>query len=294
MISDFTPVGDGATGYIGVGDLRWPIFSLRLRDRAAQRIEADLLTPAGFDSHYVRQADRAWISADESVETRLETALAHHRPAERLRIVPDGTVTEFPSPEFQRHQTCARRLLRESLEAQMRDPENARRLDLLRERATDEHLSRQAAPPVEPAVLLLRLLALPLPADNAARRSMQELEDRLAQSPDQADHPTQAEWRFAQARAHGVSVGRAMDLRVVGATDQARLCRSLAYTRLGEPRTDTCRVEAIIDGRDGWPITIGIVRQGTGPNGATETHYRSFNRVAPLEGFVPPANPCAG
>jgi hypothetical protein len=292
MNSDFTPIGDGSTGYTGVGDLRWPVFAVRVR-RGAELLQADLVTPAGFDSYYVRQADRAWITADESPETRLETALSHHRPAMRLRIAPDGAVNELPSRGFQRHQGCARRLLRESLEAQMREPENVRRLDVLREWATEEHLSRRVAPPVEPAALLLRLLALPLPEDDAARTAMQELEDRLEEHRSERNRPTQSEWRFAQARAHGVSIGRAIDLRVVRDIDQARICRSLPYNRLHDLRTDTCRVEAIIDRRDGWPITLGIVREGRAVNGATETQYRSFNRVAPLEGFEPPPNPCA-
>ena len=293
--SYFSPRDGSDSGYFSVGDLRWPIFSVRIRDVPADRgVNADLVTPAGFDKHYVREADRAWITADESAETRLADALSHHRPALLLRLPLNGTVSERPSRHFERHRNCARRLLRESLEAQMRDPQNARRLDLLREWAEDEPLSRRTAPPVAGAALLLRLVDLPLPADDAARLALEELERRLHEPRSDADYPTQSQWLFAEARQHGRSVGRAIDLRVVRHTAQARLCRSLPYNRVQDVRTDTCRVEAVIDRRDGWPITFGIVREGRAANGATEMQLRRFNRVAPLEGFVPPANPCRG
>jgi len=72
----------------------------------------------------------------------------------------------------------------------------------------------------------------------------------------------------------------------------ARICRSISYETMSDPRTDTCTIEGVIDRRDGWPITLVISRRGESVSGDTETKSRRFDRVAPLQGYVAPANPC--
>jgi hypothetical protein len=287
--SSTSPQADGSE-VVSVGDMDWPIFSVRLRPPHDGRIEVDLVTPAGFDEHYIRAADWEWIPAMESDEYRLELALAHHRPAVRFRVDRDGTVTTLSSREFRRHQDCARRLLRASIEAQMRDPSNAGRLERLRRWARSEALAGRIAPPVETASLLLRLAALPLPDDPARDPRQQGLGEGLDSivKPDR-----QLAWLSAQVRAHGRAVRLQIDLRSDRRSAAARLCRELRFVRVGRPRSDSCTIEGIIHRGDGWPLTIRLGRQAVAVDGGTQGVSRRFARIAPLEGFQPPHNPCS-
>lgn len=284
-----SPQPDG-TVVVGAGDMDWPIYSVRLRSPHDGGIEADLVTPAGFDEHYIRTADWEWIPAMESEEYRLEQALAHHRPAVRLRVDRDGTVRNLSSREFRQHQDCARRLLRASIEAQMRNPSNAGRLELLRRWARPEALARRIAPPIETASLLLRLAALPLPDDPARDPRQQGLGERLESivEPDR-----QLAWLSAQVRAHGRAVRLQIDLRSDRRSAAAKLCRELRLVRVGRPRSDSCTIEGIVDRSDGWPLTISLRREAVAVDGGRQGVSRRFTRIAPLEGFQPPHNPCS-
>ena len=282
------------TTYVTAGDLRWRVFAIRTR--GARRLTAQIVTPAGFDSYHLRARDIPRFpgslephSRAEEREQELRDALTHFRPPVAISLDRRDRVRTGSSPELDRHESCGRSVMRESIEAQIRtaaNPDHRRRHE---EDLDDARIAQRLAPPVDSAALLLRLISLRLPDDAAALVAMRRLEEGLGAD----DRPTQWRWRSRQAGNRGRSVGRTIDLRVVRDTEQARLCRSLAYNSLRQLRTDTCRVEAVIDRRDGWPITIGIVREGRGTNGATEMQFRSFNRLAPLEGFVAPANPCA-
>lgn len=115
--------------------------------------------------------------------------------------------------------------------------------------------------------------------------------ERLAGGPDA--RPNQWDWRLGEIRIYGRPVGLRLDLRAAVGSPAANLCRSLAYTTLAELSSDTCTIQGVIDRRDGWPITIGISRKGKAANDASENQFRSFDRVTPLQGFTPPANPCS-
>ena len=292
--SDVSVQSDG-TSWVSGGGMRWPIFSVRLGQPVSNEgMEAELITPAGFDDYYVRAADMEWIIASGEYsdaagrEQLLVQALAHHRPAARFRVHNNGTIRSLHSREFDRHQACARRLVRAAIEVQMRDPANVRRLSLLRRRSGDEQLSHRIAPPVEPASLLLRMAALPLPA-NPARDVRQGLGEELESI---AEPGRQLHWLSGQVREHGRAVRLQIDLRSDSHSPAARLCRELRLVRLRRTRVDSCIIEGIIDRRDGWPLTIFMSREAEALNGAKQGESRRFNRVAPLEGFVPPDNPC--
>lgn len=289
------PVQSDGISYVSGGGMEWPIFSVRLgRPVSNEGLEAELITPAGFDDYYVRAVDMEWIitSGDYSDaagrEHLLVQALAHHRPAARFRVHGDGTIRNLPSREFDRHQSCARRLVRTAIEAQMRDPQNARRRGRLRRRARDDVLAHRIAPPVETASLLLRMATLPLPA-NPARDVRQGLGQELESI---AEPGRQLHWLSGQVREYGRAVRLQIDLRSDFRSPAARLCRELRLVRLRRTRIDSCIIEGIIDRRDGWPLTIVMLREAEAPNGAKQGESRRFNRVASLEGFVPPDNSC--
>ncbi|HEX6374127.1 MAG TPA: hypothetical protein VFZ91_00235 [Allosphingosinicella sp.] len=277
---------------VSVADLRPPIFSLRLRPGKNGLPEVGLLTPRGFDSHRLLAAeiedddwprDAYWRAARR--EARLETALVHHRPAVRLRIGRQGKPQIRNAAEIRRHEACARRLLRAVIEEQLAAAENEEQRKSQQKRLRRDYLASVAAP-VEHASLLLRLVMLSLPT-SAYDQNL----DRLAGQP--GGRPDQWDWRLREIRTHGRPVRLQLDLQSAVGSPAASLCRSLAYRTISKPTNDTCTIQGVIDRRDGWPITIGISRKGKAADGATERDYRSFNRVTPLQGFMPPANPCS-
>lgn len=287
--SSSSPRG-GGSALVSVGGLRPPLFSVRLRSTKEDgSIEADLATPGGFDSRHVMAADISddgWGSDDAGRrEAELERALKHYRPILRLRIGGDGEMKVRRSPALGRHEACARRHLRAAIEAKATAAENDDRRRFLQKRLQKDFLAPVSAP-VEHASLLLRLVMLSLPSS-----AYDQNPDRLAGGPN--DRPSQWDWRLREIRTHGRPVRLQLDLRSAPSSPAASLCRSLAYRTISDPRSDTCTIQGVIDRRDGWPITIGISRKGKAADGATESDYRSFNRVVPLQGFVPPSNPCA-
>jgi hypothetical protein len=282
---------DKNSAIVTVADLRPPIFSLRLRSIKTGFVEAGLLTPRRFDSYHLLASDIEdedwprdpyWRAAHR--EGKLKRALVHHRPAVHLRVDRQGKSHIRNAPEIRRHEECARRLLRAAIEEQMasaRDNEDTQEgLERL-----GEDFTAGVSPPVEHASLLLRLVMLSLP-NSAYDQNL----DRLAGGPNA--RPNQWDWRLREIRTHGRPVRLHLDLRSVPSSPAASLCRSLAYRTISDPRSDVCTIQGVIDRRDGWPITIGISRKGKAADGATESDYRSFDRVAPLQGFAPPANPC--
>lgn len=257
--STTTPNADG-TATVGVGGVRGPIISVRLLSTQNEAIDAELLTPGGFDKLQIRAQDvrREDLSSDPALrEARLVAALMHHRPVVRFRIDREGEPQVQASPALQRHEACARRVLQ---------AESVRRV----------------APPIDSAALLLELAKLSLP------RFVSAYQLGLVNAPSR-----QQGWRSEQIGSHGQAVRSEINLLSAAASQAARLCRSLAYRSLSELRSDTCLIEGSIDRRDGWPITLTLSRRGEAPNGATETQSRSFDRVAPLQGFSPPRDPCA-
>jgi hypothetical protein len=295
--SENNPPGD--TWHVSVADMRWPIFSLRTPDVGiSPALEADITTPAGYDDRHLR-ADDIWQSESSSDpfsraaerKQQLETALNHHRPMLRLVLDGRGGTHLRPSTEYRRHHTCARRLVRGAIEEQVRTAENEVQRRSRGEHLEGDYISNRLTPPIDRAALLLRLATLRLPNAEDTRTPFEWLGNRRLE--ESAQPGTQLHWVAEQVRDYGRPVTLALDLRSAVNSPAARLCRTLRYSRLRNVRTDSCRVEGVIDRRDGWPMTIMIVREGVAGNRATEMQFRRFNRVAPLQGFVSPPNPCA-
>ena len=256
----------GGSETVTIGHLRPPIFSVRLRSIAdAGVVKADLLTPAGFDRRYVRAEDiREDAQSSDSSSDAAVRALIHHRPTVRINIDAKGNPHVEDTPELRRHEACRRRLLRAATEARLATPSSSR----------------------DDAALLLRTVMLSLPASDAGEKSQFGV-GVVSRVPDQS------QWRAEQTRFHGRPVRLGLNLLTAETSPAASLCRSLAFQEISEPGSDTCTIEGVIDQRDRWPITLTISRKGKAANGATESQSRTFDRITPLQGFVPPGNPCA-
>jgi hypothetical protein len=257
--STTTPNADG-TETVGVGGVRGPIISVRLLSANDGAIDAELLTPGGFHKLQIRAQDvrREDPNSDPALrEAGLVAALMHNRPAVRFRIDREGEPQVRTSPELQRHEACAGRLLQADSVPRV-------------------------APPIDRAALLVGLANLSLP------RFVSAYQLGLVHAPS-----SQQDWRSEQIGFHGQAVRSEINLLSAANSPAARLCRALAYRFISELRSDSCIIEGSIDERDGWPITLTVSRRGETPNGATERKSRSFDRVAPLQGFSPPRDPCA-
>ena len=290
--STTSPRGDGAA-IVSVGGLRPPIFSLRMRPIGQDgHVEADVLTPVGFDEHHIRASDireEGWsrdLYSDLGLrEARLELALLHHRPPVRFRVDGMGEPNVRSTPEMSRHEACARRLLRAAIEGQITAAQNEVQRQSQRKRLQKD-IAGSVSAPIDQASLLLRLAMLSLPS------ATYEEDPRLsAATPDPL--PDQWNWRSRQIRICGRPVGLRLDLLSDPNSPAASLCRSLTLTNISKPHSDTCTINGVINRRDGWPISIAISRTAEVANGPKATESRNFNRVAPLQGFVPPADPCS-
>lgn len=277
-----------ASGETTAGGLRPPIFALRVSENRIPPLQADLLTPGGFDRTHVRAADlrhhdlpRDPYSAAQQRESDLIRALVHYRPIVRLRIDRAGEPHIQASPELSRFENCARHVLRSAIEDQIAVANRAQ-VGLQQERLRGD-FAEVLSPPIESASLLLRLAGLSLP--NAAPPPDRPSIGGVTQS-------DQQRWRAQEIRNHGRNVRLRVDLLSAGRSPAANICRSLTFETISAARRDTCTIEGVIDRRDGWPITLSISRQGQASDAATETQFRSFSRVKPLQGFALPENPC--
>lgn len=295
LVSSTRP-NSGGTVTVSSGDSRPPIFSVRLVPMTkGGSIEADLLTPVGFDPHEVRAED---VDGDEESsdpysealhrQVRLEQALMHHRPVIRLRVDKVGHA-HFESSKLRQHAACEHRLVRASIEAQLaaagnEEQRRSRREELQR---LDDTARRTVTFRFDSAALLLQLANLPLPEFVSAYQLGLEHGGK-----DPGTYWGQHDWRSEQIASHGRAVRSESDLLVAPNSPAAILCRSLDFESISKLRSDTCIIEGVINRRDGWPIRLVVSRRGEAANGATEAQVRSFDRVRPLEGFFPPPDPC--
>lgn len=292
VASSTTPNGDG-TEIVSQGDLRWPIFSVRRNSQGKDgNAEADLLTPGGFDPDHVLTGDldRDELSGDpysdsKHRERKLEHALMHHRPVMRLRIDARGQPKVESSPELRHHEGCAQNLIRAAIEAQLAAAEEEEHREDRREQLRSKDLARRVSPPLDSASLLLRLAHLQLPSFGGDLGPAYRAE---GSDPGRS----QRDWRAMQISSHGRPVRSEINLLSAADSPAARLCRSLSFESTAAMRSDTCIIQGAIDRRDGWPIRMTVSRRGEAADGATERQSRSFDRLAPLQGFAAPANPC--
>lgn len=184
------PMDDGSVE-IGGSRASSYVFSLTLQSRSAYGVRADLLTPVGYHSHWLRAAD---VAEDDAVggpeRSALELSIAHHRPAVGMRVDAYGRAAVELSPAAQLYETCARRLIGRRPEG----PQDAEPDPLW--------LTAQTR---EPA-LLLGVIQLSLPPGAGGRWVL---------SPEDETGPraTQHIWRSEQIRLHGRGVGLEFDPR---------------------------------------------------------------------------------
>jgi hypothetical protein len=293
-VSTTAPRSDGTTE-VGTAGLRPPVFSLRVPSAADPvSVEVDLITPGGSGRDRLgAAATRQQRSSGEPYsdararEAKLVRALMHHRPLVRLRIDKEGRPQPQPSAELRRYDACARRLLREAIEAQVAAAENEEQRRSQQQRLVGGDFARAVAPPVDHAALLLRLTRLSLPSAAQGGDPKQEREGARLSTPS-----SQQGWGPGAAESQGRTVLLRLNLLTDSRSPAARVCRSLPYGGLSRLRSDTCTIEGVIDGRDGWPMTLTLSRKAEFASGATETQFRSFDRVAPPQEPVPPAQVC--
>lgn len=279
--------------YVGQGGGRYPIFSMRLLEGTGTRHTAEVLSPRSFDRYELlaRDVDEENWSDDphglaQAAHERLEASIDHHRPATTFLLTPDGRVRVRMSPFARTFSQCARRLIARSSARLIETAEAPQYRD--RERRRHPLRMALAEQPRTAPSLLLQLLHIPLQSMTGGRWS--EFERQRTRDP--ADPPDQYSWRSEQIRLHGREAALEIDLMTDRSSPAARVCRSVRPHRVGTPARDSCRINAYLDARDGWPIVISIGRSQVATNGATSGWSASFYRLAPLEGFAPPENPC--
>jgi hypothetical protein len=287
-----TGLADGTVQY-GHGHGSYPIVRLRLRSARNGRPVAEATSPADHDGWALHIQDLgpedpprgAWAEAAHA-HNRLEAAVSHHRPPTLLELYPGRRVRVTRPAATRRFETCARRLLTASIDrmtALAREP--FEQVSQGRRRVVLEPASLQP----RGARLLLRLLMLPLPTVASGRWS--ESQRRLDEGREDDDRPSQFAWNSDQVRLYGREAGLEVDLMRDRRSPAARICRSLQLERAGAPVADRCTIGGFLDSRDGWPIRISVSRTIEAPRGGASMSV-TFRRLAPLQGFAAPENPC--
>lgn len=291
-----TPTADG-TLRVSHGGGAMEIFAVRLQRSSRESLAAQILRPANYDRHALseNEALRDRPSADPYSEASrqmglLEEALHHHQPPAAIRVRRDGRATRLFSDDVREHRRCARRLLRAARERLVATAENEFQRESEQERLDNGDDRRLAAVRVDSPVLLLQLLQLDLRP--VATGYWTALHRRLEADRGRNRSPSQFDWRGQQIQQHGIEYELRIDLLRDRTSPAARACLSLRPHGATSPLSDLCSIDAVFDRRDGWPIAINFVRRVRGANRANVHAAKSFSRLAPLQGFVAPPNPC--
>lgn len=137
---------------------------------------------------------------------------------------------------------------------------------------------------------LIRLMDLQLPAADADR--LRDAARRRIAAQPAGEEPTQHSLRDRTMVEHGEEFSRDVNLLRDRHSPEAEICRIFELREIRSVRTDRCRISAVVDRRDGWPIYVSVRREKVSPNGARSGRADFFSRITPVEGFVAPANPC--
>lgn len=278
---------------VSAGHGRPPVFSIAMVGSTLQRLQ--VRTP-GFLDGYRLQAEPAYPPPESRDDAfweataeyeGIEGPLVHHRPPITLTLS-NGQVRRQWSATEDRYRACVRRLFEEGVE----------RIEAAASTAGERrgaavyrgYIPRELHSPLPYAGYLIQLMDLQLPpADedhllNAARR-------RIAARPG-SEEPTQYSLRDRAMVEHGEEFGREINLLRDRRSAEAEICRSFELREIRSVRTDQCRISAVIDRRDGWPIYASVRREKVSLNGARSGRVDFFSRITPVEGFAAPANPC--
>jgi hypothetical protein len=88
-------------------------------------------------------------------------------------------------------------------------------------------------------------------------------------------------WRHERIRTGARHVAANIDLRTDTRSAAARLCLTVEIRPLAGATGETCRIEAILDQDDGWPIAALIDRTQTGALRAGTTTAVTLERLEP-------------
>jgi hypothetical protein len=273
-----------------------PVFAIRLVEANGGRLAALVRSPRNFDRNalHVRDTDAGDRGEDrhglaEAAHERLEAGIDHHRPPTTFLLSAAGRIAVRKSASALTFERCARRLIRQSSQRLMQ----AAQTPPLRERERERHSVRmeRAEQARRAPSLFLQLLKIQLRPVTGGRWA--EFERQQAGQGGAADRPNQYRWRSEQIRRHGREAALEIDLMTDRRSPAARLCRSRPIRSMEQPARDSCRIDAFLDARDGWPIVLGVSRTVEAPGEGTASWTATFYRLAPLEGFAAPPNPCA-
>ena len=250
---------------------RWQLLAKHVSD----------VTVDPLDSRYHQARSRYFL---------LVQALEHHRPVAALIVAQEGPAAVSDDEARRRHLRCAERLSQTAIDSIVAAAEdNDDRTHWLQRR---RDVRRELDADAEYPALLLRVLSLGL--TSVTDRGWAQTERRENMSSDlREERPSQQSWRSEQIRVAGHEVGLRIDLLSDRTSSAAGVCRTVSLRTVAEPTSDTCSIGGYIDKRDGWPIILTVSRSARGPGDLLESQMRLFHRLAPLEGYVPPPNPCA-
>jgi hypothetical protein len=269
----------------------WQIYSLRLSAGRGPPRRAELRAPANFHEYYLRGTRHRPRPDDPDPYSRftlLVDALRHFRPETRLERDRDGDWHVTPTARASAYQVCVRDRIDEAV-----DRIHGRSAS---ERQESEREGRaiwvsRADPPFGAASHLLAILSL-LPGTGESRGS-QQAADRNADEQPTAAFDSQRAWLLAQIAANGETFSLQFDMLAQPNAAVATTCRSQGVEQLAGRIEDRCTISGVLHRGDGWPITLRASRTARTAAGEEYSSETILSRLAPLEDFVAPSNPCA-
>lgn len=88
-------------------------------------------------------------------------------------------------------------------------------------------------------------------------------------------------WRYDRIRAGAREVAEEVDLLAERDSPAAEVCCLVEVNPGPDLSRDRCRIEAIIDQSDGWPISAQVTRRLATANGSTADNSVTFERLQP-------------
>lgn len=88
------------------------------------------------------------------------------------------------------------------------------------------------------------------------------------------------EWRHRRIREGARHVAADFDLRSAGTSAAAGLCRSVALEPVRGVTAERCRIDAILDPADRWPLAAEITRSMSGEGGEIASKTVTFERLS--------------
>lgn len=117
------------------------------------------------------------------------------------------------------------------------------------------------------AALLLRIATLALPQGSGGSSSAYFRTNRAWR------------WRYDRINDGAREVAAEIDLAEDRNSPAAAVCRLVEESTVPNLSSDRCRIEAIIDPADGWPLTAVVTRTLAASNGSTTLETVTFERL---------------